>query len=53
MANESRADTLKAAVSILLKNLVNADWVGVVIFESNATTFQPKLVRATSENINL
>jgi len=51
MTTDNRSTILKEAVTLLLKNLVNADWVGIVIFETDATTYNSKLVRATSDNI--
>ena len=52
MGTDNRANILKEAVSLLLKNLVNYDWVGIVIFASEATTYNKILVRATSANID-
>ena len=51
MSTDNRDSILKSAVSILLKNLVNYDWVGVVVFQAYATTYSDKLVRATSDNV--
>jgi len=51
MSTDNRDNILKNAVSLLLKNLVNYDWVGVVVFQSYATSYSDKLVRATKENI--
>ncbi len=49
--NENREESLKIAVKLLLGTLVNADWVGLVTFNSFAKPYLPKLVRATKKNI--
>jgi len=50
MQNEYREESLKASVKLLIGTLVNADWVGVVTFSTDAKQYNPTLIRATSEN---
>jgi len=51
MTTDNRSTILKQAVTLLLSNLVNSDWVGIVVFETDANTYNSKLIRATKENI--
>jgi len=51
MSIDNREQILKSAVTLLLNNLVQSDWIGVVIFSTVAETYNKKLVRATKANI--
>lgn len=51
MSTQDRIVIIKSATTLLLTNLVNSDWIGLIIFTDWAYSFARTLTRATSKSI--
>jgi hypothetical protein len=50
MVNFNRISITKTAAKSVVNSLTNADWVGFVDFNSYATQYSPRFMRATQAN---